>query len=208
MFLKRYIINNILLKDVINKSFLIMIVVNLLMVSCYNSYSYKNNANKTVNKNKIKKFKIEIIQPFGDSQSADSAFIAAIEKAKFEAIEKAGTYIESETRIHNGSITKSDIIAIAAGIVNFNDITKKPCLIGTTGYCVKVKVEIQVDTSILHDKVNMFLSNNALLKQYKLKNQELKRILRKYEELEKINEELLKNTINTEVQKKNFSKIL
>lgn len=40
-------------------------------------------------------------QPFGGSQSPDDARISAVAKAKREALEKAGTYIESITVVKN-----------------------------------------------------------------------------------------------------------
>ena len=45
-------------------------------------------------------------QPFGGSQSADDARIAAIAKAKREALEMAGVYIEALTIVKDAKVDK------------------------------------------------------------------------------------------------------
>jgi hypothetical protein len=45
-------------------------------------------------------------QSFGGSQSPDDARISAVAKAKLEALEMAGTYIESLTVVKNSQVDK------------------------------------------------------------------------------------------------------
>ncbi|MBU4371350.1 MAG: hypothetical protein KKD68_05600, partial [Proteobacteria bacterium] len=56
-------------------------------------------------------------QPFGGSQSPDDARIAAVAKAKREALELAGTYVESTTVVKNAQVEKDEILALTAGVL-------------------------------------------------------------------------------------------
>jgi len=56
-------------------------------------------------------------QTFGGGQSPDDARISAMAKAKREALEKAGTYIESLTVVQNSKVEKDEILALAAGVL-------------------------------------------------------------------------------------------
>ena len=54
-------------------------------------------------------------QAFGGSQSPDDARTAALAKAKREALEMAGVYIESLTVVKNSQVDKDEILALAQG---------------------------------------------------------------------------------------------
>ncbi len=56
-------------------------------------------------------------QPFGGSQSADDARISAIAKAKREALEMAGVYVEALTIVKDAKVDKDEILALAAGVL-------------------------------------------------------------------------------------------
>jgi hypothetical protein len=56
-------------------------------------------------------------QPFGGSQSPDDARIAAVAKARREAPELAGTYVESTTVVKNAQVEKDEILALTAGVL-------------------------------------------------------------------------------------------
>jgi hypothetical protein len=56
-------------------------------------------------------------QTFGGGQPPDDARISAIAKATREALEKAGTYIESLTSVQNSKMDKDEILALAAGVL-------------------------------------------------------------------------------------------
>ena len=66
----------------LRKTCLVLIV--LLVIPCISSAE-------------IKTYTHTVKQPFGGSQSPDDARVAAIAKAKREALEQAGTYLESLT---------------------------------------------------------------------------------------------------------------
>ena len=64
-------------------------------------------------------------QSFGGSQSPDDARIAAVAKAKREALEIAGTYIESLTVVKNSQVDKDEILALAAGVLKAEVVSQK-----------------------------------------------------------------------------------
>ena len=56
-------------------------------------------------------------QPFGGSQSPDDARVAGIAKAKREALEQFGTYIESVTIVKDSHVDSDEILALYAASV-------------------------------------------------------------------------------------------
>lgn len=66
-----------------------------------------------------------IQQPFGGSQSPDDARIAGIVRAKREALEQFGTYIESTTVVKNSQMDSDDILALTAGIAKAEVLKQK-----------------------------------------------------------------------------------
>jgi hypothetical protein len=86
-------------------------------------------------------------QSFGDSQSADDARISAVAKAKREALEKAGTYIESITVVKNLQVDKDEILALAAGVLKAEVVSQKNYHTDDA-FGIDVVVKVVVDTEI------------------------------------------------------------
>lgn len=59
----------------------------------------------------IKTITHTVQQPFGGSQSPDDARIAGITRAKREALEQFGTYIESTTVVKDSQVDSDEILA-------------------------------------------------------------------------------------------------
>jgi len=194
-----------------NKQFYLIVLLTLCISGCYINRINQNDIisssekkqlikDKDIdNNNRIKKITTEIKQPFAGSQSPDSAIKAAIAKAKYEALEKAGTFIESVMHIENGQITKADVLAIASGILSVNKISQERYHTQDS-FGIKVKAEVLVDTSILNDRINNFYSNNKLLNLYKKKLQQEKRLLERIEKLQTTIQELSKYRKNSTIQ--------
>jgi len=64
----------------------------------------------------IKTITHTVQQPFGGSQSPDDARTAGIARAKREALEQFGTYIESVTIVKDSRVDSDEILALTAGI--------------------------------------------------------------------------------------------
>jgi hypothetical protein len=82
-------------------------------------------------------------QPFGGSQSPDDARTAGIAKAKREALERFGTYIESTTLVKNSQLDSDEILALTAGVTKAEVVKQKNYTDGDVfGIEITVKVEL------------------------------------------------------------------
>ena len=103
-------------------------------------------------------------QSFGGSQSPDDARISAVAKAKREALEKAGTYIESITVVKNLQVDKDEILALAAGVLKAEVVSQKNYA-SDDAFGLDVVVKVVVDTSVLEERVKKLLQDRTHLEQ-------------------------------------------
>ncbi len=122
-------------------------------------------------------------QPFGGSQSPDDARISAIAKAKREALEKAGTYIESLTVVKNSQVDKDEILALAAGVLNAEVISQKNYHTDDA-FGIEVVVKVIVDMSVLESRVKKLLQDRTHLEQLNQARAREKELLEKIAVLE------------------------
>jgi tetratricopeptide (TPR) repeat protein len=122
-------------------------------------------------------------QPFGGSQSPDDARIAAVAKAKREALEMAGTYIESLTVVKNSQVDKDEILALAAGVLKAEVVSQKNYVSGDA-FGIEVVVNLVVDTSILEERVKKLLQDRTHLEQLNQSRAREKELLEKIAVLE------------------------
>ena len=139
-------------------------------------------------------------QPFGGSQSPDDARIAGIAKAKREALEIAGTHLESLTIIKNNILENDEIIALAAGVLKVEVVSQKN-YVTEDAFGIIIVVKVDVDTSTLEKRVKALLEDRNLLKKYQESKNREKDLLTKIEELEKQNKKL-KGSSSQEKRKK------
>ena len=122
-------------------------------------------------------------QPFGGSQSPDDARIAAVAKAKREALEMAGTYIESLTVVKNSQVDKDEILALAAGVLKAEVISQKNYHTDDA-FGIDVIVKVVVDTSVLEGRVKRLLQDRTHLDQLNQARAREKELLAKIAVLE------------------------
>ena len=142
-------------------------------------------------------------QTFGGGQSPDDARIAAMAKAKREALEKAGTYIESLTVVKNSQVEKDEILALAAGVLQAEVISQKNYHTDDA-FGIEIVVNVVVDTSVLEERVKKQLQDKTHLKQLQDSQKREKELLRKVAELEEKNKQLMANKQSTENISKEF----
>lgn len=106
-------------------------------------------------------------QAFGGSQSADDALISAMAKAKREALEMAGVYVEALTIVKDSKVDKDEILALAAGVLKTEVVSQKNYITGEA-FGIEVVVKIIVDTSVLEIRVKKLLQDRAHLDQLNL----------------------------------------
>ena len=124
-----------------------------------------------------------IKQPFGGSQSPDDARIAAVAKAKREALEMAGTYIESLTVVKNSQVDKDEILALAAGVLKA-EVVSQENYHTKDAFGIEVVVKVIVDTSVLENRVKKILQDRTHLEQLNQARAREKELLEKIAELE------------------------
>jgi tetratricopeptide (TPR) repeat protein len=137
----------------------------------------------------IKTYTHTVKQSFGGSQSPDDARIAAIHKAKREVLEKAGTYLQSMTIVREGVVEKDEIIALAAGVLKAEILSQKNFATEDT-FGIIVTATVDVDTSILEERVRKLLKDRSLLEKYNESQKREKELLVRLKELERENQKL------------------
>ena len=121
-------------------------------------------------------------QPFGGSQSPDDARAAAMHKAKREALERAGTYIESLTVVKDHDVEKDEILALAAGVLTAEIVSQKRYHT-EEAFGIIVVTKVDVDTSILEERVKKLLQDRTLLEKHRENRQRENELLAKVERL-------------------------
>jgi len=90
-------------------------------------------------------------QPFGGSQSPDDARTAGIARAKREALEQFGTYIESTTVVKESRVDSDEILALTAGVTKAEVVKQKNYTDGDGfGLEITVKVELDIRQMIMY----------------------------------------------------------
>ncbi len=143
-------------------------------------------------------------QPFAGSQSPDDARISAMAKAKREALEEAGTYLESLTIVKKNMVEKDEILALSAGVLKANIVSQKNYA-DENSFGIIVVAKVNVDTNILERRVErLFKSKDHLEVLKDIKNREYE-LLNKISELEDRNAKLIKlNTDSEKTQKQSL----
>jgi len=120
----------------------------------------------------------------GDNDTKDDARKLALLRAKTMCLEKAGTYLESETTVKDLKLAKDEIKAYTAGIVKIKVVDEQVSLIGESP-CVRVKVKADIDTSQLEERIKQLRKDERILDDYKKIQAENKRLTKQVAELQK-----------------------
>lgn len=94
----------------------------------------------------IKVITAEATYTMGDGESPSFAEAMVLQKAKQMALEQAGTYVESYTKVHNLSLSTEEIQTIAGGVLKVEVLEKQRELIGDgLRHYVKIKATVTTD---------------------------------------------------------------
>ena len=145
-------------------------------------------------------------QPFGGSQSPDDARIAGIARAKREALEQFGTYIESTTVVKNAQVDSDEILALTAGVTKAEVIKQKNYADGDA-FGIEITVNVELDTAVLEKSLKRLLEDRGHLKDLKESREREKKLLARVVELEKKNQLKGKNKEQTAKLKKEFKSV-
>lgn len=143
-------------------------------------------------------FTQRIDQAFGGGQCPDEARAAGIAKAKADALEQAGTYVESMSVVEDFVLKKDETMALAAGVLKTDVLGQRNY--GTeNGFGMILDIEIAVDKAILADRLVQIKTDQVLLRKYQeLQNREAELLARikKLESLATLSDN--QNTISKE----------
>jgi len=88
----------------------------------------------------------EAAYTMGDGETPSFAEAMALQKAKQMALEQAGTYVESYTKVQNLDLTTEEIQTIAGGVLQVEVLDKSRTLIGDgLQFFVKIKTTVTTD---------------------------------------------------------------
>jgi tetratricopeptide (TPR) repeat protein len=142
-------------------------------------------------------------QPFGGSQSPDDARIAAVARAKREALEMAGTYVQALTVVKDSRVEKDEILALSAGVLTA-EVVSQENYATPDAFGVEVTVRINVDTSLLEDGVKKLLADRTRLEQLNQARKKEKELLDTVAKLEDENKRLMAEKKSTKELKEQF----
>src|SRR5437867_11945091 len=88
----------------------------------------------------------EATYTMGDGESPSFAEVQVLQRAKQIALEQAGTYVESYTKVHNYDLTNEEIQTIAGGVLQVEVLEKTRTLVGDgLRFYLKIKATVTTD---------------------------------------------------------------
>lgn len=134
----------------------------------------------------VKIFEHKVDQPFSGSQSPDDAFMAAMTRAKFEVLERAGTYLESLSEVENAILTRDEVTALAGGILT-TEVVNKANYANDKTFGILLTTRIEVNSDFLKQRMDKLLQDRSLLQKYNEIQQREHELLEKIKKLEEAN---------------------
>lgn len=125
----------------------------------------------------------EVNQPFGGSQSPDDARAAALAKGKAEALEKAGTYLESYTVVEDFVLQTDETLALTAGILQ-TEVVSQQNYATDAGFGMVLDIQVDMDKSVLATRLEQIRDDRVLLRKYKELQSRESVLLERIKELE------------------------
>lgn len=125
---------------------------------------YTQQIQSVLLENKILVIKTEGIAFLGSGITENDAKTLAINDAKRNALEQAGTYLESHTEILNYQLVKDEIITYTGGLLKVNVLNEKRALINDM-FALKVVVKAAIDAGLLNERIAELRTNNSLRRQ-------------------------------------------
>jgi len=146
----------------------------------------------------IKEIICEGTYNMGDGETPSVAESRALLQAKRIAVEQAGTYVESYSKVRNLQLTEDEIRVMASGLMQVTVIDKKRTVVGD-GFHFWVKIKALVNSDEVPEMAKK-VKDKALIEDYK-------KIQAAYEKNQKEIEELKKQLLSAkDEQKKDVEK--
>ncbi len=140
---------------------------------------------------------IETSESYVFSQNTEASFAEAEEFARMQAqrrvAEQAGVYIESYSKTQNATLTKDEVTALAAHIMQIESesVSKKILDNGDISFTVTIRASVDPEVSDLGAVLKDHVQFHKILRGYR-------EIQNRYEEQKKLNEKLKRQVIENE----------
>jgi len=119
----------------------------------------------------------------GDGETPSVAESRALLQAKRIAVEQAGTYVESYTKVENLQLTKDEIQVLASGIMEVEILDKKRTVIGD-GFHFWVQIKAKVNPDKIEEMAKR-VKEKSVIEDYKKIQEAYDKSQREIEELKK-----------------------
>ena len=106
----------------------------------------------------------------GDGETPSFAEAMALQKAKQTALEEAGTYVQSYTKVQNLSLTTEEIQTIAGGVLQVEVLAKTRTLVGDAMNCY-TKIKATVTTDKMEELARLIKGKNVAEEYTKLQTE-------------------------------------
>ena len=127
----------------------------------------------------VKTITSEASYSMGDGESPSFAEAIVLQKAKQIALEQAGTYVESYTKIQNYDLTHEEIQTIAGGVLEVEVLEKTRALVGD-GLKFFIKIKATVTTDKIQDLAQRIKGRNVV-EEYKKLQEDYARLSKEIE---------------------------
>jgi|CXWL01.1.fsa_nt_gi hypothetical protein len=126
----------------------------------------------------------EAVYVMGDGETPTFAEAMCFQKAKQAALEQAGTYVESYTKVRNLDLTAEEIQTIAGGIVQVDILERKRATVGE-GFQFLIKIKATVTTDNMEELARRVRGRNVA-EEYKQLQSDYSRLEREVTSLKEL----------------------
>jgi tetratricopeptide (TPR) repeat protein len=121
-------------------------------------------AKAQVTSGEVRTIRKEVRQVMGSNLSQDDAETLAIARAKREAVEEAGTYLETLSVVRNANLERDDILALSSGVLEVKIVEKRP-FVENHVFGIVLMTEITVDSATLDSRIQRLLRDPTGIRQ-------------------------------------------
>jgi hypothetical protein len=112
----------------------------------------------------------EATYTMGEGETPSFAEAQVLQRAKQVALEQAGTYVESYTKVQNLDLTTEEIQTIAGGVMTIEVLDKSRALVGD-GIKLTIKIKATVTTDKMEELAQRIKSRNVAEEYRKLQDE-------------------------------------
>lgn len=128
----------------------------------------------------------------GDGETPSFAEDLVLRKAKQAALEQAGTYVESYSKVQNFDLTKDEIQTLTGGIINVEVLSKGRSVIGD-GIQFSIEIRASVVTDNLEALANRIRSKTNISRHYIYLQEQYARLKQELDDLKNVSSSIRKD---------------